>query len=933
MQPQLKPPKPRLGDLLVREGLITQAQLEEALVYQAQHDRKLGEALKELKILPEERLQRFLASQRQKVRIGDVLVKSGLITPDQLAQAAAEQKKSGHKLGEALIYLGFITRKKFLGALSGMLGVPFVDLETYPLQEGIPKRLPEKVARRCQALPLVNSREGLLVGMADPTDIFAFDEVAKTLKLPFRVVLVADDLLKKLLDQIHAPPVVPKPPAPGLDPVVVVQVPAAGVAKGKPLDPPPRVVPARELARTMPQALPASAPEPSRAKAAPPGAAGPVAAPPRKKKRLGDMLVEGGKITLDQLKTALSYQKEKDVKLGEALEALGYITDREIQRFLTEQRRKVRIGDALVEAGVISQEQLMKALAEQKKTGKKLGQTLAYLGILSEQEFLGRLAEQLDLPFVDLRNVQFQPDVINRIPESYARRFRALAIADSSEGLLVGMAEPNDIFVFDELTRLLKAPPRMALVSEADLLRTLDRVYRRTQEIREHAEALGEELEQSAAFSLDQIVQSEMAVDAPVVKILQSLFEDAIQVNASDIHIEPDEDVLRIRQRIDGVLHEQVVKEKQIAPALVSKLKLMAGLEIAEKRLPQDGRFNMSVKGRSVDVRLSTLPIQDGESVVMRLLDQSSGNLNLDMVGMDPRLLKRFRYMIHRPHGLVLVTGPTGSGKTTTLYGALNALNDPGRKIITVEDPVEYRLPRVNQVQIHAKIGLTFASVLRTVLRQDPDVVLVGEMRDQETSEIAVRAALTGHMVLSTLHTNDAVSTAIRLVDMGVESFAVASALRCILAQRLVRRVCTDCRAPHQLDEQEAILVRGMIGDRADRIQLVKGRGCPNCNNTGNRGRIAVIEMLEVKGDLATLLSRNDTAGFMEAAQRQKGFVPLHLAAMEYAIDGIISLEEVLRLTTEMDEEKEDEEGKDDVLEKGPLPAPGPGAAALAASS
>ncbi len=296
------------------------------------------------------------------------------------------------------------------------------------------------------------------------------------------------------------------------------------------------------------------------------------------------------------------------------------------------------------------------------------------------------------------------------------------------------------------------------------------------------------------------------------------------------------------------MLNEQIVNEKRIAPALVSKLKLMAGLEIAEKRLPQDGRFNITVKNKSVDVRLSTLPIQDGESVVMRLLDQSADNLNLEMVGMEPTLLARFKYLLHRPHGLILVTGPTGSGKTTTLYGALNALNSPAKKIITVEDPVEYRLPRINQVQVRARIGLTFAKVLRTVLRQDPDIVLVGEMRDQETAEIAIRAALTGHLVLSTLHTNSAVATAIRLVEMGVEGYAVASALKCILAQRLVRRICTDCVEKIEPDPDEKILLQGILGARAKGVLLSHGKGCPQCNRTGYRGRIAVVELLELKG-------------------------------------------------------------------------------------
>ncbi|MBF0309988.1 MAG: Flp pilus assembly complex ATPase component TadA [Magnetococcales bacterium] len=569
---------------------------------------------------------------------------------------------------------------------------------------------------------------------------------------------------------------------------------------------------------------------------------------------------------------------------------------------MAQQRKKVRIGERLVEHGVITEEQLQTALVEQKKTGKKLGQVFSYLGILSEYQFLEFLAGQMDVPFVDLRKFSFEPEVVNLLPESAARRFRAIALAKTDSSVLVGMADPADVFIFDELTRILRHAPRVAMVSEGDLLRVLDRLYRRTDEIREHVEALGEEVAKSD-FSLDQIVQSEMVVDAPVVKILQSLFEDAVQVGASDIHIEPDEEVLRIRQRIDGILHEQIVKEKRIAPALVSKLKLMAGLEIAEKRLPQDGRFNMSVKGRKIDVRLSTLPIQDGESVVMRLLSQDADNLRLEKVGMRPQMMEMFRYYIGRPNGLILVTGPTGSGKTTTLYGALNSLNEPTKKIITVEDPVEYRLPRVNQVHVKPKIGLTFASVLRTVLRQDPDIILVGEMRDKETAEIAIKAALTGHLVLSTLHTNDAVSTAIRLVDMGVESFAVASSLRCIVAQRLVRRVCRNCKESYKPTQREMVLLRGMIGARAQQATLVRGVGCGDCSKSGYAGRIAVLEMLEMRGPLVTYLGKGDTTGFIAEAKKLPSYVPLHLAALEYALEGVTTMEEVMRLTTELVEE------------------------------
>ena len=449
-------------------------------------------------------------------------------------------------------------------------------------------------------------------------------------------------------------------------------------------------------------------------------------------------------------------------------------------------RQKIRIGDLLVENQVITEDQLQRALKEQKKIGRKLGQTLIELSYIGEQDLLNFLAQQLNIPAVDLRHYDFDADIVRTLPETLARRFRAIVLENSADAYLVGMADPTDIFAYDELARHLDKQIKQAVVRESELIETFDLVYRRTEEISNLAEELGQELSDSDV-DLQQLIDQEDVVDAPVVKLLQSIFDDAVQVNASDIHIEPDENVLRIRQRVDGLLHEQVMNEIRIASALVLRLKLMAGLDISEKRLPQDGRFNIRVKQTSIDVRLSTMPVQYGESVVMRLLDQSSGILDLEHLGMSTAMIEKFRRNIKHPHGLVLVTGPTGSGKTTTLYAALKELNTASKKIITAEDPVEYRLPRINQVQVNGKIGLHFPNVLRTALRQDPDVILVGEMRDQETVEIGLRAAMTGHMVLSTLHTNDAISTADRLMDMGAEGFLLASALRTIVAQRFVK--------------------------------------------------------------------------------------------------------------------------------------------------
>lgn len=564
-------------------------------------------------------------------------------------------------------------------------------------------------------------------------------------------------------------------------------------------------------------------------------------------------------------------------------------------------RKKIRIGDLLVQNKVITDAQLGSALAEQKKSGRKLGRTLIELGYISEDELLDFLARQLEIPLVDLRAYKFDADTVRKLPETHARRFRAIVLEETGADFLIGMADATDIFAYDELVRILHKPIRQAIVRESDLLRTLDMVYRRTEEISSLAEELDEELGEDD-FDLATLVQNEQTANAPVVKLLQSIFEDAVQVRASDIHIEPDEGLLRIRQRVDGVLQEHVMKERRIAPALVLRLKLMAGLNISEKRLPQDGRFNIKIKGRSVDVRLSTMPVQHGESVVMRLLDQSSGMLNLDGLGMPAELLKRFRRLVRHPHGMVLVTGPTGSGKTTTLYGALAELNNPETKIITVEDPVEYRLPRVNQVQVNDKIGLTFAGVLRSALRQDPDIVMVGEMRDRETAEIGLRAAVTGHLVLSTLHTNDAISTAIRLIDMGAESFLLAASLRGIVAQRLLRRVCDSCRTAYQPDMQERAWLAATLGTASEDLPLYHGRGCSYCNNTGYRGRIGVYELLEIDGPMADALRRGDQAAFVRAAFDNAQYRPLTAVALDYARDGVTTLEEVIRVAGAVEE-------------------------------
>jgi MSHA biogenesis protein MshE len=567
-----------------------------------------------------------------------------------------------------------------------------------------------------------------------------------------------------------------------------------------------------------------------------------------------------------------------------------------------ERPRKIRIGDLLIANKIISQEQLNTALADQKKSGRKLGRVLIENGFLSEDQMLNFLSQQLNIPYVDLKRFNYKAEIVRLIPEVHARRFRAIALEDKPDGLMVGMADPTDIFAYDELARVLRRPLRLAVVREDELLKTVDRVYRRTEEISGLAQELEQELTAAGAgVDLAQLAAAEGLTDAPVVKLLQSMFEDAIQVNASDIHIEPEEKELRIRFRQDGVLRVQTIADRRIAGALATRIKLMANLDISEKRLPQDGRCNVRIRDKSIDVRISTMPVQWGESVVMRLLNTFVGVLTLEQVGMPKGILERYRRMIHSPNGMMLVTGPTGSGKTTTLYASLLELNRPESKILTVEDPIEYRIAGINQTQVNPKIELTFGRVLRSMLRQDPDIILVGEMRDQETAEIGLRAAMTGHLVLSTLHTNDAISTALRLVDMGVESYMVAASLRGIVSQRLVRRICESCTESTEISPSMLAIVRIEAGDKAESLRFKRGRGCSHCNGTGYQGRIGIFEFLEMDANLVNAMHSGDPSAFATAAKKQAGFQSLRRSAVILAAQGITTMDQVARVTFGME--------------------------------
>jgi MSHA biogenesis protein MshE len=563
---------------------------------------------------------------------------------------------------------------------------------------------------------------------------------------------------------------------------------------------------------------------------------------------------------------------------------------------------KIRLGDVLVGQKLVTAEQLATALEQQKKSGRRLGRVLIELGFVSEEQIAQALSRQLNQPYINLKQFSASPAVARRLPEGLARRFRAIVLEDRGANYLVGMADPTDLFAFDEIARSLKRDLEVAVVSEGVLIQTIDRLYRRTEEITGLAKELERDLGEDY-IDFGRLGADLGAEEAPVVKLLQSVFEDAAQVGASDIHVEPQENSAQIRFRIDGVLVLQTQADIRIAPALVLRLKLMASLDISEKRLPQDGRFAIIVRQQPIDVRMSTMPTQYGESVVMRLLNRRTGLIGLDQLGMPPDMLARYREIVSRESGMVLVTGPTGSGKTTTLYATLAELNSVEKKVITVEDPVEYRLPGINQVQVNEKIELTFSRVLRSALRQDPDIILVGEMRDEETVQIGMRAALTGHLVLSTLHTRDSISTPFRLLDMGAPHYMVATSVQAVLAQRLVRVNCDGCSQPTApLPVEIAWLTEDDPLESWKDQRFMRGRGCARCNGTGYLGRVGVYEMLEMSPELVRATHNQDATTFAERARAQLAGKTLRDGALALVRAGRTSIAEAIRVSSHVED-------------------------------
>jgi len=552
------------------------------------------------------------------------------------------------------------------------------------------------------------------------------------------------------------------------------------------------------------------------------------------------------------------------------------------------------IHEILQKSNQITDEDWQQLIQASEKNNTSVLNEVIKQNLFKADDLYNRIAIELNIPFVNLSDFKPNYKLIAQLPESYARHCQAIVLQKSKGTVWIGMADPSNISLQDELKRQLNQPLAFALVQENQLNQLLDMTYRNTKEMSSLAEELNEELDNiKLEFNggSDDIGQ----VDAPVVKLLHTIFEDALRIQASDIHLEPCTQGLRIRLRVDGSLQETIMPEKSIIAALTQRLKLMARLDISEKNKPQDGRFSINTDQKTIDVRLSTLPMTGGESVVMRLLTNNSEDLSLDAMGMDKEILEKFRKLIKMPHGIVLVTGPTGSGKTTTLYAALGELDAIKEKIMTIEDPIERELANIVQTQIQAKVGLNFADVLRSSLRQDPDIIMVGEIRDEETAEIAMRAALTGHLVFSTLHTNDSTSTAIRLLDMGIKGFLVADALFGILAQRLARKICDQCKTEYTPTEPELALIDSIQAGAREQTYYY-GKGCQYCYNSGYKGRIGIYELLVLNQDMRDALRANDLEKYEAAASVALKDKLLADQVLDKAIEGLTTLAEVRRI-------------------------------------
>jgi type IV pilus assembly protein PilB len=829
-------------------------------------------------------------------------------------------------------------------ALAREVGLEYVDLDRFPLNGAASSLLPEQLARRHHALAVGWKYGTPVVAVASPDNVLAMDDIRTVVGRDIHAVVACASQIDAYIERMYnqsagqvtgtaqaaeapaeAAPVTapPSPPAPVVQRPAPPQATAPAQAPAPPAAPvpppaavvppaPPLAAPTTVSAPVAPPApperpAPVAAPSPEAAAPPPPATPRPAAASP------SPVAAVSAKVPApapppapgasgQQPEAPVAPPRAASAGRGAARDRLGQQPEAEApdERAVADATAGAALAKMLVESGQVTPEEMQAALREANATGRKLGEILSELGLVTEEDLIRAMAGEVGLEFIDLNDFSIDLKAIQSLPEAMAKRHQILAIGFRNGVPVIAMANPSNVFAMDDLRTVLGRDIVTVVSSPRQINEYISRMYRHDKEASDAATraAASQTLLDSATEKLELTDLHAVTEDAPIVKYVNLILRQALQERASDVHIEPSADDLRVRFRIDGVLHDITRSPKAIQGGVTTRLKVMANLDIAEHRIPQDGRISLNAGSREVDLRVATLPTVHGEKVVMRILDKSNAMMNLSDLGFLPEVENRYKESYRKPYGTILVTGPTGSGKSTTLYATLNVLNSAERNVITVEDPVEYQLPGVNQVQVNNKAGLTFAGALRSILRCDPDIILVGEIRDKETAVIAIEAALTGHLVLSSLHTNDAAGTPMRLVEMGVEPFLVTSALDCVVAQRLARQLCENCSEAHEPSAEE---LASFGWDDSDAPLQGKPRfrkpvGCQACSRTGYKGRIALHELLVMSEEIERGVMKDMSVDDIERISVEQGMIPLRHDGLRKAAMGITSLEEILRV-------------------------------------
>jgi len=780
--------------------------------------------------------------------IDEILLEMGVLKITDLKKAWDIQREKNCSMEDVLLELGLVSQKDLMHANAKKMGIPFVDLTDYQIKdESVPLLITRNIANRYKVIPIEKDNGVLTVAMDDPTDIFCIDDIRLATALEIKPVLADVKEIEKLILKYF------------------------GEEKKQP------------KAKVIPM------------------------------KQLEDELE--GQDMFSEEESLLNSQMYDSIKSDVQPNSFEGSTSNVVQSDLDFARQgeggifKDKIGNLLVRAGVITQEQLDHALSMQAKSGGLIGQILVKNGYLNKKSLFEFLQKQMGVDFVDLESIQIDEEVLHLVSSSIAKMHNLIPIEKSNNYLKVAMSDPMNIFSIDDLSLTTGLEIIPCLADEEQIAIQIDKYYgkvdkKKRQEQQEQSFAkLDEEIKEINEKIADEIIETEETEEdtldvsdlenAPIVKMVNVILQKAIATKSSDIHIEPQEDLVQIRYRIDGQLVPIMSYDRKILPSLVARVKIMSGLNIAEKRIPQDGRIGMKLHEKEYDMRVSVLPTMFGEKIVIRIADKEGFNVSKQDLGFFEDDMKKFDEIISHPHGIVLVTGPTGSGKSTTLYTALKELCKPNVNILTVEDPVESTIRGINQVQVNVKAGLTFAAALRSFLRQDPDIIMVGEIRDGETAEIATRAAITGHLVFSTLHTNDAASSVTRMIDMGIEPFLLSSSLVGLIAQRLVRRLCPNCKEPVEIDDETRELLNIEEGEE---VTVFKAKGCEHCNNTGYKGRIAVYEILQVDREIRELISKNANSDDIKDLAIKHGMKTLRMNSARLVKNGTTSIEEMMRI-------------------------------------